>query len=80
MRGFEKFVRRRSNHHSDDGTAPGHLADEELRALGDFYEGPALLNMEKVELGGLPHVRCGERIVKSDPIRLWEWSGMKMWH
>ncbi len=74
VRCFEKFPRRRSHHHNDDRRAPGHLADEELRALGEFYEGPALLNMEKVELDRLQFLSCSERIVCSDPIRLWGWE------
>ena len=69
---FQKFTRRRSHHHSEDRSVPGHRADEELRALGDFYEGPALLNMEKVDLDGLQFLSCIERIVCSEPIRLWE--------
>ncbi len=79
MRGFGNFTRRRRRHRSDDRRVPGQRADEELRALDEIFEGPALLNMERVKLCGLQFIRCSDWMGPSDPIRLWEWNGKEIW-
>ncbi len=53
-------------------TKSGELSAKYLRVR-------ALLNMEKVQLGGLQWIRRIEMIGRSDGIGLWEWSGLRKW-